>query len=62
MVSTVPAPGEIGGANGYAGMNGLVNNAMAMKNTMVSYALLFVLWIIYSMFASLPDLFFTFHC
>lgn len=32
--------GKIGGANGYAGLNGMVNNAMAMKNTMVNPTLL----------------------
>ena len=33
--------GKIGGANGYAGVNNLMNNAMAMKNTMVGYHLFF---------------------
>jgi hypothetical protein len=36
LFSSAPAPGQIGGANGYAGLNGVMNNAMAMKNTMVS--------------------------
>jgi hypothetical protein len=34
----VPSAGQIGGANGYAALNGMMNNAMAMKNTMVSPA------------------------
>eukprot|EP00598_Pedospumella_elongata_P001723 CAMPEP_0184969802 /NCGR_PEP_ID=MMETSP1098-20130426/2453_1 /TAXON_ID=89044 /ORGANISM="Spumella elongata, Strain CCAP 955/1" /LENGTH=389 /DNA_ID=CAMNT_0027491621 /DNA_START=49 /DNA_END=1218 /DNA_ORIENTATION=+ len=33
-VGPMPTSGEIGGANGYSGINNMMNSAMAMKNTM----------------------------